>query len=236
MLDYALSAAAGIATIASPCVLPMLPIVLATTAERRRWEPLLLVAGFVLSFGAGGVLIGALASSSGELQASIRTAAILVLLLAGVACLWSAPFDVLVARLQALWARRHSSVGPAPAQAPRGPWGALVIGASLGIAWTPCAGPVLAAMLALAASAQAPGQTVARFALFALGAGLPMLAVAYGGRWVASRLTAFHRGAHLFRKLFGAIAIAVALLQLFHYDVALIAWATQWLPPVATGL
>src|SRR5689334_1357459 len=68
MLDYALAAAAGVATIASPCILPMLPIVLATTAGRSRAEPLLLIAGFVLSFGLGGILIGALASSSGELQ------------------------------------------------------------------------------------------------------------------------------------------------------------------------
>lgn len=232
MLDYVLAAAAGVATIASPCILPMLPIVLATTAGQRKWEPLLLIAGFVLSFGFGGVLIGTLASSSGELQQSIHTGAVLVLLLAGIACLWSAPFDWLVARVQRLRAGRRA----APADTPRGAWGTFVIGASLGAAWTPCAGPVLAAMLALAASAEAPGETATRFAIYALGAGLPMLAIAYGGRWVSSRLATFHRGAHLFRRIFGAIAIAVAVLQLLHYDVALIAWATQWLPPVATGL
>lgn len=234
MLDYALAAAAGVATIASPCILPMLPIVLATTAGRSRWEPLLLIAGFVLSFGLGGILIGALASSSGELQQSIRTGSILVLLLAGLACVWSAPFDGLVARVQGLLPRPGGRA--AIMQAPRGAWGALVIGASLGVAWTPCAGPVLAAMLALAASAEAPAETVARFAIYALGAGLPMLAIAYGGRWVSSRLTVLNRGAHLFRRLFGTVAIAVAVLQLLHYDTALIAWATQWLPPVATGL
>lgn len=234
MLDYALAAAAGVATIASPCILPMLPIVLATTAGRSRWEPLLLILGFVLSFGLGGILIGALASSSGELQETIRTGSILVLLLAGIACVWSAPFDWLVARVQQ-WLP-HSGARTASTNAPRGAWGVLVIGASLGIAWTPCAGPVLAAMLALAASAEAPGQTVARFAIYALGAGLPMLAIAYGGRWVSSRLAAFTRRAHLFRSLFGAVAIAIAVLQLLHYDTALIAWATQWLPPVATGL
>ncbi|WP_197427143.1 cytochrome c biogenesis CcdA family protein [Noviluteimonas gilva] len=234
MLDYALAAVAGVATIASPCILPMLPIVLATTAGRSRAEPLLLILGFVLSFGLGGILIGALASSSGELQESIRNGSILLLLLAGIACVWSAPFDWLVARVQQLSARfggRASS-----SQAPRGTWGALVIGASLGVAWTPCAGPVLAAMLALAASAQAPGQAASLFALYALGAAVPMLAIAYGGRWISARLSSFHRSADLFRKAFGAIAIVVAVLQLFHYDVALIAWATQWFPAVATGL
>ena len=234
MLDYALAAAAGVATIASPCILPMLPIVLATTAGRSRAEPLLLIAGFVLSFGLGGILIGALASSSGELQESIRTGSILLLLLAGIACVWSAPFDWLVARVQGLFARFGGR--SAPSQAPRGAWGAVIIGASLGVAWTPCAGPVLAAMLALAASAHAPGQVTTLFALYALGAAVPMLAIAYGGRWISARLSSFHRSADLFRKAFGAIAIVVAVLQLFHYDVALIAWATQWLPSVATGL
>jgi hypothetical protein len=63
-----------------------------------------------------------------------------------------------------------------------------------------------------------------------------MLAIAYGGNWVSARLTFFNRRANLFRTAFGAIAIAVALLQLFHYDVAFTAWATQWLPSFSTGL
>jgi cytochrome c biogenesis protein CcdA len=72
--------------------------------------------------------------------------------------------------------------------------------------------------------------------LYAIGAGVPMLAIAYGGRWVSARLSFFNARADLFRKVFGAIAIAVAVLQLLHYDVALIGWATQWFPAVSTGL
>ena len=63
-----------------------------------------------------------------------------------------------------------------------------------------------------------------------------MLAIAYGGNWVSSRLPFFNRRADLFRRTFGAVAIAVALLQLFQYDVAFTAWATQWLPSISTGL
>ena len=72
--------------------------------------------------------------------------------------------------------------------------------------------------------------------VYALGAGLPMLAIAYGGNWVSSRLSFFNRRADLFRRIFGVIAIAVAVLQLFQYDVAFTAWATQWLPSISTGL
>jgi cytochrome c biogenesis protein CcdA len=72
--------------------------------------------------------------------------------------------------------------------------------------------------------------------IYALGAGLPMLAIAYGGNWVSARLAFFNRRADLFRKTFGVIAIAFAVLQLFHYDVAFTAWATQWLPTISTGI
>lgn len=234
MFDQVLAFAAGMATIASPCILPVLPIVLATTAGRSRIEPLLIIAGFVATFAAGGILIGALAASSGELQNGIRNASIGILLLAGIACVWPAPFEWSVARFAML--RAKFSNGRAPARAPEGKLGALLIGASLGAAWTPCAGPVLASVLALAASSQAPGEATALLALYAIGAGVPMLAIAYGGRWVSARLAVLTRRADLFRTVFGVVAIAVAVLQFIHYDVALTAWATQWLPAVSTGL
>ncbi|MGO1072545.1 cytochrome c biogenesis CcdA family protein [Lysobacter sp. CA199] len=231
LAEYALAAAAGVATIASPCILPVLPIVLATTAGRSRVEPLLIVAGFTASFAAGGIAIGALSAFSGELQNAVRTAAIAMLLLAGLSCLWSAPFDWLTARIQQRLALRASG-GPARASKV----GAVLVGASLGLVWTPCAGPILASVLALAASAQAPAKATALLGLYALGAGVPLLAIAYGGHWVSARLAFVNRHAVPIRRAFGAVAIAVALLQLLQYDVAFSAWATQWLPAVSTGL
>ena len=234
MFDYALAVAAGMATILSPCILPVLPIVLATSAGRGRRDPLLIIAGFVATFAAGGVLIGWLSASSGELQGLIRTASIVVLLIAGLACFWPAPFDWLVARVQQ-WRAGRAYV-PTQAKEPRGGWGLLLVGASLGLAWTPCAGPVLASVLSLAASSQAPTHATALLALYAIGAGLPMLAIAYGGHWVTARLSFLQRRAVLIRQGFGALAVAVALLQLFQYDVLVSAWATQWLPSVSQGL
>jgi len=208
--------------------------VLATTAGRSRIEPLLIIAGFVATFAAGGILIGALSASSGELQQAIRTGSILLLLIAGIACVWSAPFDWLVARVREWRAMRGG--GSLLPGSTSGKAAALLVGASLGVAWTPCAGPVLASMLALAASSEAPGMATTLLGVYALGAGLPMLAIAYGGNWVTARLAFFNRRADLFRKTFGVIAIAFAVLQLFHYDVAFTAWATQWLPSISTGI
>jgi len=234
MIEYLLAAAAGVATVLSPCILPILPIVLATTAGQSRSQPLLIVIGFTATFAAGGIALGTLAGSSGQAQDAIRTGAILLLLIAGIVCVWSRPFDWLSARVQGLLAPfSNGALGPPQGVGPTGP---LLIGASLGVAWTPCAGPVLASVLALAASAQAPGKSTALLGLYAIGAGVPMLAIAYGGNWVSSRLTALTHRADLLRKGFGAIAIAVAILQLFRYDIAFTAWVTQWLPAVSTGI
>jgi len=234
MIEYALATAAGMATILSPCILPVLPIVLATSAGRGRIEPLLVIGGFTLTFAAGGILIGALAASSGELQGGIRIGSILVLLLAGLACLWPGPFDWLVQKFLQ-WRSAHAAL--APNRSPvGGRIGAVLVGASLGLAWTPCAGPVLASVLSLAASSQAPAKATALLGVYALGAGLPMLLIAYGGNWASSKIMFFSRRANAIRKLFGAIAIAVAALQLTQYDVLVSAWATQWLPSVSSGL
>lgn len=234
MVEYVLALAAGMATILSPCILPVLPIVLATSAGRSRVEPALVIGGFTLTFAAGGIAIGALAASSGELQGVIRIGSILVLLVAGLTCLWPGPFDWLVQRFfqwrsaQTAAAKRISPVS--------GRIGALLVGASLGLAWTPCAGPVLASVLSLAATSQQPAMATALLGLYALGAGFPMLLIAYGGSWASSRITFFNRRAGAIRKIFGTVAVAVAVLQLAQYDVLVSAWATQWLPSVSSGL
>ena len=132
MIEYLLAAAAGVATVLSPCILPILPIVLATTAGQSRSQPLLIVIGFTATFAAGGIALGALAGSSGQAQDAIRTGAILLLLLAGIVCVWSRPFDWLMARVQGLLAP-FSNGSPAGLQGV-GPTGPLLIGASLGVA------------------------------------------------------------------------------------------------------
>ncbi|ASL28871.1 cytochrome c biogenesis CcdA family protein [Azotobacter chroococcum] len=234
MIEYALAIAAGMATILSPCILPVLPIVLATSAGRGRARPLWMIAGFAATFAAGGLLIGALSASSGALQGAIRTASIVVLLMAGLSCFWPAPFDHLVLQWRR-WRAAHATA--VPVRRPVGGMvGAVLVGASLGLAWTPCAGPVLASVLSLAASAQAPGKATALLGLYAVGAGIPMLLVAYGGAWVTARLSFLQRRAALFRQVFGALTVGVAVLQLLQYEVLVSAWATQWLPPISQGL
>jgi cytochrome c biogenesis protein CcdA len=234
MLEYALALAAGMATIVSPCILPILPIVLASTAARSKAEPLFIILGFVVTFAAGGILLGVLADSAGELSDNIRTAALLLLLAAGVACVLPNAFDRLTSFAMRAFGTGSSAVTMAPSQLSVA--GALMIGASLGLAWTPCAGPVLASVLALAASSQAAAESTALLGMYAIGAGVPLLAIAYGGNFVTTRVRRLAPHAQRIRQAFGVFAIATALLQLFQYDAAFFAWATQGLPAISRGL
>jgi cytochrome c biogenesis protein CcdA len=147
-IEYPLALLAGLATVASPCVLPVLPFLLGVSVEQAdRRRPLLIVAGFVLSFSAFALALGAVSSAAQLAQETLRNVAIVLLGVSGLLRIWPRPWDLLVERVRLAWARlRGTRADAVPRQS-----GAFVLGLSLGAVWTPCAGPVLAAILALVA-------------------------------------------------------------------------------------
>ncbi|HEX5688132.1 MAG TPA: cytochrome c biogenesis protein DipZ [Ideonella sp.] len=240
MKELVLALGAGIATVASPCILPMLPIVIGASAgqaDRRR--PLFVVGGFVACFVGAVLLFGASTDALGLDANTLRQLAAVGLLMAGVLMAWPVLADRVMTPLGAL-------AGPAQRLAQRagtGPLGGLLLGATLGLLWAPCAGPVLAAILALVAGAQT-GEAAPRLAAFALGAGLPMLAIAYGGQATTTRVRALARHAGRIRRGFGALVMVTAVAMLTHWDVRLTAALTSAWPaaeahaadaPVAAG-
>lgn len=222
-MDYVsapLALGAGVLTIVSPCVLPLLPIVLGTAVDRGdRLRPLLVVAGFVLTFAGLGLALSAAAQSSASLHELVRNASLALLLLFGVARLWPALWDRLVARLS----------GPLQTLGGQGSGklGGFILGTALGAVWTPCAGPVLASILVLAAQADDIGRSALLLFSFALGAGLPMLGIAYGGQRFLARLRGLQRVR--LQQGFGALLILTALAIHFQYDLVFYAWVTQLL-------
>ncbi|MBW8901878.1 MAG: sulfite exporter TauE/SafE family protein, partial [Massilia sp.] len=165
---------AGLATVLSPCVLPVLPFLLGATALRpSRRRPLLIVAGFVLSFSAFALALGAVSAAAQLAQETLRNGAILLLGVSGLLRIWPRPWDLLVEYARPVLARlRGARADAVPKES-----GAFVLGLSLGAVWTPCAGPVLAAILALVVQARDPARAVSLVGLYALGAALPMLAL-----------------------------------------------------------
>ena len=219
LIEPPLALLAGVLTIASPCVLPVLPIILGTSvAQTSRTRPLFIASGFVLAFGALGILLGVVSSAASLAQDALRNAGIALLALAGLSMLWPAPYQRLMARFGGPLQR----LGAAGAGASNG--GGFVLGMSLGAAWTPCAGPVLASILTLVVRSQDLGWAALLLGCYAIGAGVPMLAIAYGGQFATTRIRYIARYTERLQQGFGALVLFTAAALYFQYDVLAYAW------------
>src|SRR5215218_1426722 len=192
---------AGIVTAVSPCVLPVLPIVLAGGATGRR--PVAIVAGIVSSFTVFTLFAAWLLDLVGLPEDFLRDLAIALLFVVALTLLWPWFAELLARPLQALTRRRSGDLG-----------GGFLLGASLGLVFVPCAGPVLAAVTVIAAKREVGFDGVVLTLSYALGAAVPMLAIAFAGQRVSSSLRTnaetVRRGAGVLIAL-AAVAIAFGL-------------------------
>lgn len=215
-LNPVLAYAAGALTILSPCVLPLVPIVLGNAAQKHRLGPLALVAGLVVSFTTTGFVVAAFGETLGIDSEVVRLTGAILLLLIG--------FVLLVPRLQAVTER---AVGPLANWAARrqaglerfGLAGQAGIGVLLGLVWSPCVGPTLGAATVLAAQGQDLGGVALVMAAFGLGIATVLLALSLAAREVIARwrgrlMSAGSSG----KKILGALTIAVGLLILTDVD------------------
>jgi cytochrome c biogenesis protein CcdA len=226
-IESPLALLAGLATVASPCVLPVLPFLLGATVEQSsRRRPLLIVAGFVLSFSAFALALGAVSSAAQLAQETLRNIAILLLGVSGLLRIWSRPWDLLVDTIRPLVAKLRAGTHRAvPKQG-----GAFVLGLSLGAVWTPCAGPVLASILALVVQAHDPTKAVRLVGLYALGAALPMLALIHGGQAIVQRVRGVARHAVALQRAFGVLVLASAAAIWFQVDTQIAAHVPSIFP------
>ncbi|MCE3264891.1 MAG: cytochrome biosis protein [Pseudoduganella sp.] len=227
-LDTPLAFLAGLLTIASPCVLPMLPILLGSGVhQQNRRRPLFIVAGFVLSFAGFAMLLGVVSAAIEVAQEVLRNTAIALLALSGLVRVWPAPYEWLIARLPR-W--DGATAAPAAAGGKDGNGSAFLLGMSLGAVWTPCAGPVLASILVLVVKAQDPAWSALLLTLYALGAAVPMLGIIYGGQFATQRVRAVARHAQRLQQVFGVLVVATAAAIYLQYDTLAYSWAAQYLP------
>jgi cytochrome c biogenesis protein CcdA/thiol-disulfide isomerase/thioredoxin len=190
---------AGLITALSPCVLPVLPIVLAGSASGGRRRPYAIVAGVVASFTVFTLAAAALLDLLGLPRDFLRNLAIALLFVVA-ATLVSARVAHLVERPFYVLTRRR--VGDAG--------GGLVLGLGLGLVFVPCAGPVLAAISVLTANREVGAEVTALTLSYALGAAVPMLAIALGGRRIAAPL----RASWLRPALGGVVAVSALAIAL----------------------
>jgi cytochrome c biogenesis protein CcdA/thiol-disulfide isomerase/thioredoxin len=194
---------AGIVTAISPCVLPVLPILLASGASGR--NPFRVIAGLVASFSVFTLFATWILDQLGLPQDFLRNLAIAFLFVLA-ATLLVPQVALLVERPLAAFSRLR------PKQAEGG---GFLFGATLGLVFVPCAGPVLATVTVVAANNHVGIRAIALTLAYALGAALPMLAIAHGGREAAARL---RRHAQTVRLASGAVVAVVAIGLVFHVD------------------
>ncbi len=219
LLGFALLAGAG--TALSPCVLPVLPALLASGGAGGRRRPLGVVLGLSLTFAITIVGIAKVADGVGLGSDPLRAVAVVVLLAAGAILLVPRLGERMEARMSRLAAFGPRSRGD-------GFRSGMLVGAALGFVYTPCAGPILAAVISVGA---ATGRSVAVGIAYTLGSAAVLLALTLGGRTLFERVRAAGRGPALQRTL-GAIMVVTALIIITGEDVRFDQYIAQHIPEV----
>ncbi len=226
--------AAGGLTTLSPCVFPLLPLVLGGAVQGHRLAPVAMGLGMMLSFAGIGVVLGALGPALGIDADTVR--------IAGAAMLIAFALVMLVPALGDRFSRWMLPIASAANAAST--WldgssllSAAALGAVLGLVWSPCSGPLLGSALTLVASEGGALRGGVVLALFGLGAAIPLVAVAYASRsgfmrardWIMARVERVRRG---FAVLLGGMGIAI----LTGADKWVEARVLAWLPDAWVNL
>jgi cytochrome c biogenesis protein CcdA len=227
---------AGILSILSPCVLPLLPLVLGVAASRHRFGPALLALGVAISFVAIGLFVATIGFAIGLDGGGFRLASAVLMILVGI---------VLVA--PPLQARLATAAGPLsdkidgafrgfPATGALGQFG---LGLVLGAVWSPCVGPTLGAASLLAARGENLQQVALTMSAFGFGAALPLLLLGALSRRLMSnwRDSLLGAGGYV-KQALGVLLIALGALILSGHDkdleAALVAASPDWLTRLTT--
>jgi cytochrome c-type biogenesis protein len=205
--SFALAFAAGLASVASPCVLPVVPLLVTGTTDEDRSRPALVVAGVAVSFMAMGVLTSLLGGAVGRYLPFLEKAVGVLVVLFGLLLL----ADVNLFK-HLTWLQR--------VQAPvRGRWSGLLLGLSLGLVWIPCVGPMLSGVLAMVATRGTLLAGVLLLLAYSAGFAVPMLAVGYGSqalrrkiRTVAAHPLVVRWASGILLVAFGAVILTQGML------------------------
>jgi cytochrome c biogenesis protein CcdA len=221
-ISIGLALLGGVLTVLSPCILPILPVLMGRSLQSHTYGPVALVGGLVGGFALFGSLLGVTASWFTSLANILRNFAVALLLFLG----WVAIFPTWSYRLFSYfplsnWIKEPVRIGLL---------GEFWLGTQLGLLWTPCAGPVLGSILVLAAVKH---QAVSAFGLllvYGIGAALPLLAIAYGGRVLSRRLLDIRKHSAALHRFGGVAIVATAIAILLGWDVQVQLWLAPLFP------
>lgn len=215
-IDIGFSLAAGALTTLSPCVFPILPLVVGGASSQNRFAPLAMGAGMVASFALIGLVLGTVGAALGIDADALRVAGAVLLIAFGITMLFPKLSDALTLAMSPLATRANTASGQLKQDSLMS---ALALGAMLGLVWSPCSGPLLASALTLVASKGGALTGTAMLAVFGLGAAIPLVAIAYASKagftrsrtWVLSNIGRI-------KVVFGVFIIALGCAILLGFD------------------
>jgi cytochrome c-type biogenesis protein len=238
MIALLLAFVAGLLSILSPCVLPLVPIVLGAAASAHPRGSLALAAGLALSFTGIGLFVALVGAGIGVDGGAFRLVGAAVMLAVGAVLMvpsWQARLAVAGGPVQRWADRRSQGLGAG------GVAGQFVIGLLLGAVWSPCVGPTLGAASLLASQGRDLFRVALTMLAFGIGAGLPLVLLGLVSRATLARLRARLLSAgKLGKALLGAAFIIVGAAIITGADKRLEAWLVDaspaWLTELTTSI
>ena len=190
---------AGLASIASPCVLPVVPIIVTGTQEDHKYRPLLIVAGLSFSFMTMGAITSIFGGAVAGAMPVLEKVAGIVVIIFGVLML----LDInLFKKLS------HFNRIQTPSN---GRWSGLLLGLTLGLVWIPCVGPMLSGVLALVASEGKLSSGLILLAFYSLGFAIPMLLAGYASQSVRQKIRMINNHPLAIRLVSGGLLIGFGI-------------------------
>jgi len=228
MLELPLAYLAGLLTLINPCVLPVLPIVLASALNQDRRAPVALAAGMSVSFVAVGMLVATVGYAIGlTVDLMSKIGAILMMVFGTVLLVpaFAQRFELAFAGLSGSAGQKMTDAGS------DGLKGQFLGGILLGAVWSPCIGPTLGGAVALASQGQNLAWAALIMVFFALGVSTLIVGLGLGARETLRNRTDKLRGiAERSKPIMGAVFLTVGLLLFFNVNHFIDAWAMQIMP------
>ena len=233
-LNLALAFVAGVLTMLSPCVLPLVPIVLGAAQSKHRFGPAALGLGLALSFTLVGLFVATIGFAIGLDADLFRTVGGAIMVVVGTLLISPVAQRALATAGGPLTAWAH---GPMQRLEEKGPFGQAVMGLLLGLVWAPCVGPTLGAASVLAAQGDSLGLVALTMLVFGLGAALPLALIGLASRQTLARFRSRLGGAGTAGKVvLGTLLVIMGLLIFSGLDRSLETWLVDVSPAWLTAL
>ena len=219
---------AGVLTLINPCVLPLLPVIIAGALQGHRHGPLYMAAGLTTAFTAVGVLITAFGHLIGLSSTSINTTAAVMMVMFGVVLLVPKAQERLATAAGPLASGANDTMNRVSSQ---GAPGQFAIGLLLGAVWSPCVGPTLGGAIGLAASGENLVQATFTMLAFGLGVSTILLLLSYGSReLLTSRRERMMRWMPWAKPIMGVALVLVGVSLLMQWNHAIDGWLLNIMP------